>query len=100
MIKSSVGRGRKRILIEHLGGKCKRCERKYDDSNLNLFEFHHRDPSTKSFNIGKGILFRSMEELVKEADKCNLLCVMCHDLMHDRPRIRVIKGNRWILRSC
>jgi hypothetical protein len=43
-------------------------------------DFHHRNPKTKSFNIsekktvGKNIL-------LKEIEKCDILCVNCHRRM-------------------
>lgn len=69
---------RKRDLVEYLGGKCQTCG--YDKSIYALC-FHHRDPSSKSYGLGDGNC-RSWEEDLKEADKCDLLCINCHNEIH------------------
>jgi hypothetical protein len=45
---------------------------------LEALQFHHRDPSKKSFAIAAGGLTRSIEVLRIEAAKCDLLCANCH----------------------
>lgn len=72
---------RKEELIKLKGGGCKRCG--YSKSASALV-FHHRDESTKSFNIsGNRLNEKSWDELTKEAKKCNLLCANCHAEVHD-----------------
>jgi hypothetical protein len=39
--------------------------------------FNHIDPSTKSFNIGSNGS-KSLEELILETEKCEVLCANCH----------------------
>lgn len=53
------------------GNVCKEC-----GSSDNL-HFHHRDPSTKSFNVGRNFS-RNWELVLAEANKCDLLCQTCH----------------------
>ena len=67
-------RRRKAELIELLGGKCKLCG--YSKSVWAL-DFHHRDKSTKSFQISR-CLGKAKATLVTEAMKCDLLCRNCH----------------------
>jgi hypothetical protein len=44
-------------------------------------DFDHRDPSTKSFTISRGEgLLASRERLLKEMDKCDVVCANCHRL--------------------
>lgn len=64
----------KRLLIEEFGGACALCG--YDECVAAL-HFHHRDPATKRFTIGKamGIAISMLRE---EARKCVLLCSNCH----------------------
>lgn len=65
---------RKMSLIEYKGGKCIRCGyNKYSGA----LEFHHRNPDEKEFNLSQ---FRNsaLERLIKEVDKCDLLCANCH----------------------
>lgn len=64
--------------IELLGGKCSRCG--YDNHPAPL-EFHHIDPSKKSFNIGM-VANKSWKVIVKELKKCILLCANCHRIEH------------------
>jgi hypothetical protein len=66
-------------LIVYKGGKCERCG--YDKIIfLGCFHFHHKDKDQKDFVIsGKSCKF---ETLIKEADKCLLLCSNCHAETH------------------
>ena len=49
---------------------------------MRALKFHHRDPLTKSFGIG-GSHCRKWELLIKELDKCDLVCSNCHDEIHE-----------------
>lgn len=54
---------------------CAQCPEK----DPRCLDFHHRDPSTKSFNISSGLSNKlSLETLMKEIEKCDLLCRNCH----------------------
>ncbi len=64
--------------IEYLGNACWECL--YDKCKGALI-FHHIDPSTKEFGISDGRT-RRWETLVKELDKCALLCNRCHEEVH------------------
>ena len=65
----------KRILVAEAGGRCLLCG--YDRHPAAL-EFHHLDPSTKSFNLALRGVTRRIDELRAEARKCVLLCANCH----------------------
>lgn len=66
---------KKRKLVELYGGKCIKCGySKY----IGALEFHHRNPKEKKFAISGSGLVRSMEALIKEAGKCDMLCSNCH----------------------
>lgn len=65
-------------LIELLGDQCALCKKTYPPC---AYDFHHKDPSTKRFNISQG-LEKNYEVLVKEAKKCILLCANCHRIAH------------------
>lgn len=60
--------------VEYKGGKCSRCG--YNRC-ITASEFHHTDKSKKEFSPG-GHHCRSWSSLVKELDKCILLCSNCH----------------------
>ena len=69
---------RKEFAIKYKGGKCQCCG--YDKCT-DALEFHHRDPSQKSFGIANAQTC-SMEKLIAELDKCDLLCANCHRELH------------------
>ena len=57
-----------------------RCGYNEDGSKLH---FHHRDPSTKLFDVGKGVGLSPIR-LQEEIDKCDLLCAVCHTVVEPR----------------
>lgn len=72
-------------LIEYKGGKCQKCG--YDKPIPRAYDFHHRDPATKEFQIS-GQRQIGWLRLKKEVDKCDLLCKNCHAEIHDDPKKR------------
>lgn len=65
----------KKKLVEEAGGRCALCG---FDQHPAALQFHHIDPSKKSFQIGEGGLTRGIERCRAEAAKCVLLCSNCH----------------------
>tara|TARA_R110002012_G_scaffold35523_2_gene101273 strand:+ start:885 stop:1880 length:996 start_codon:yes stop_codon:yes gene_type:complete len=63
---------RRQYLREYLGGKCVRC------GATEKLDFDHIIPADKSYTIGSNITCFSLEELILEVDKCQLLCRPCH----------------------
>jgi hypothetical protein len=58
---------------------CSRCSEKEPC----CLQFHHRNPSEKLFDIGcTDALQMSMERLLKEIAKCDILCANCHAKHH------------------
>lgn len=70
---------RRQQAVEYKGGQCVRCG--YNRS-LAAFDFHHRDETTKVFEIN-GNYTRAWGVLKAELDKCDLLCSNCHREIHD-----------------
>jgi 5-methylcytosine-specific restriction endonuclease McrA len=66
-------RQRKKVLINLLGGKCKRCGSKKH------LEFDHLDPNDKKFKVSEMLDWGELN-LHEEAKKCQLLCKPCHHL--------------------
>lgn len=67
----------KETLVNEFGGSCSICG--YNKC-LAALDFHHRNPSDKSFRLsGVG---KTLDKLKKEANKCNLLCANCHSEYH------------------
>jgi predicted HNH restriction endonuclease len=69
---------RKLWAIRYKGGCCQKCG--YDKC-IGALDFHHIDPSTKEAGW---TLMRKMsrENMVKELDKCILVCSNCHREIH------------------
>lgn len=65
-------------LIENRGGKCVVCG--YNKS-IRALHFHHLNPDTKDFRISIGSV--SKELVLKEIEKCILVCSNCHCEIHD-----------------
>lgn len=55
---------------------CAKC----GESRLYVIQFHHIDPSTKSFNITEG--GSKNKDIEQEVKKCVCLCSNCHDEFH------------------
>lgn len=68
---------RKKALRQVFGTTCSVCD---DELFPKEMEFHHRESDTKSFHIGKMIHVVSLEELLDEAKKCDVVCRNCHRL--------------------
>ena len=65
----------KRLLIAEAGGYCRLCG--YDRCEAAL-QFHHLDPTQKSFHLSLRGITRSLARVREEARKCVLLCATCH----------------------
>jgi len=61
------------LLVEYKGGCCELCG--YNKC-IRALEFHHKDPTTKSFGLGFSTY--SLTKMKAEADLCSLLCANCH----------------------
>ncbi|HWK26244.1 MAG TPA: helix-turn-helix domain-containing protein [Solirubrobacter sp.] len=68
----------KEILVAEAGGCCVTCG---FDAYVGALQFHHRDPATKSFEVSRQGITRSLAKLRLEARKCVLLCANCHAMV-------------------
>lgn len=81
--KTTRGRRLKAELVVEFGSKCTKCGYAYDGTNSCCFDFHHKDPKLKEFNVNVGAFNKySMQRVHEEANKCELLCANCHRLIH------------------
>lgn len=72
---------RKLHLIKIKGGCCELCGY---TKNVAALDFHHKDPSMKSFRLDiRHLSNRSMKDILEEASKCSLLCANCHREVHN-----------------
>jgi len=63
------------------GGKCFRCNQSYPAC---VYDFHHRDEKQKKHEISRLTKDGRMSpRLLKELEKCDLLCANCHRIEHD-----------------
>lgn len=70
---------RKLKAIKLKGGCCSKCDQKHPAALC----FHHVDPSVKSFNVDSRVFGNTKwEKIEKELDKCVLLCLNCHQILH------------------
>lgn len=71
---------RKTKLVAIKGGKCERCNGIFHPS---VYDFHHRNPDEKEFNINTTtVCGTSWDALLIEVAKCALLCANCHREVH------------------
>jgi len=68
-------------------GECAGCRLECHQGNLHHFEWDHRDPDQKEFNIADG-LKKPLRVIGLELEKCDLLCLFCH-------RDRTIREKHW-----
>jgi hypothetical protein len=76
---ASIRTATKAFLMRPARNRCQLCGYRSYVGNLS---FHHRNPTTKSFNISTMIHVCSLPKLVAEASKCLLVCHNCHGEIH------------------
>ena len=63
--------------------ECEICGLKRNTiDDLEIFDFHHKDRSIKSFELGDKIHSYKWEIIKQELDKCMMLCANCHRKQH------------------
>ena len=81
--KSERGRRLKlKLISEYTDSMCTKCGLEYNATNGAVFQFHHRDPSTKELGIGSSLLNDAWKKIVAEVGKCDLVCANCHLIIH------------------
>ena len=79
MPSENVARKFAKKVILHFGGRCQRCD--YDRC-IEALECHHFESSEKDFGISSKGYTRSWNQILKELEKCVLLCANCHREVH------------------
>ena len=69
---------KKQQLVDHFGDKCSDCGQSFP---VCCYDFHHVDPSTKSFEIAPR-LDGNLNTIMEEAKKCVMVCSNCHRIRH------------------
>lgn len=68
---------------QHGNTGCTRCG--YNKTNVAL-EFHHRNPAEKDFSMAKFKMYKLIDIVKEELDKCDVLCSNCHKEVHHELR--------------
>ena len=76
---SDYRRRRKENLIKVCGNRCALCG--YDKLPAGL-EFHHIDPTQKSYGIASKGTCHAIDKDLEEVKKCILICANCHREVH------------------
>lgn len=59
--------------------KCSRCP----ETHPACLEFHHENPAEKDMAVSSGVDWGwSIERMMREIDKCVVLCANCHRKLH------------------
>lgn len=90
--KHMIRKNIKIVLMAPVGLKCQNCG--YNKC-LNNLTFHHKVPAQKRFNISSEMLLHPLQDLLREASKCIVVCHNCHGEIHagilDVSRILTLK---------
>ena len=82
----------KKIAVAYKGSRCFICG--YQEC-VDALEFHHLGNKEKDFGISKSGYTRRITNVLKEADKCVLLCSNCHREVHagllQLPRVTLVE---------
>lgn len=65
------------------GGRCEICGFEANQDTIAAFDFHHLNPEEKEFTPSDMLMLKK-EKVLKELDKCQLLCSNCHRILHHR----------------
>lgn len=69
---------RRRIKIALCAANQNRCFVCGVEDDIVIYDFHHLDPSTKTFGISNSNTTRSRQAYADEAKKCVMVCANCH----------------------
>lgn len=68
--------------IQDKGGCCELC----GENHPAALCFHHIDPTLKEMRLdGRTFANLSYDKVLRELDKCQLLCHNCHQVLHNGP---------------
>ena len=70
---------KRHLFLDSLKSPCAKC----GESRVYLLDFHHIDPTTKTFTLGDGKKYhKSEQDVIDESKKCICLCKNCHHEFH------------------
>ena len=68
-------------LVMEFGNKCSKCGAK--NLPLSCYDFHHKNPGEKEFNIATTLYFSNAKTLKEVREKCIMVCSNCHRIIHN-----------------
>ena len=74
-----ISQGFKQKAVAYKGGKCLDCGIIHP---FYVYDFHHRDPKEKDFELSLSFRKYAWADVCLELDKCDLLCANCHRTRH------------------
>ena len=78
---------RTRYLLEYFkANPCRDC----GESDPVVLELHHRNPETKSFDVGNGLANHVWTVVLAEIAKCDVVCANCHRKRHRSKSVRAV----------
>lgn len=90
---TNVRRGKLRAWLDEYkkGLVCERC----GFADFRALEFHHREKAQKSSNVADMIRScLSVRAILREIEKCGVLCSNCHQIEHYEEQVAKIKPAR------
>lgn len=82
--KHEMDQKRAEKLLDYKQAKgCKEC----GESRPWMLDCHHRDPATKTGNVASMARQYSWDRVLKELEKCDILCRNCHADLHWREKL-------------
>lgn len=69
----------KEFFVEYKRGlNCQEC----GENHIACLDFHHKNPDEKEFEISQRYGTKSIEIIMNEIAKCDVLCANCHRKLH------------------
>lgn len=83
MSKSKIRKQIRELIRRYKDRPCQDCGIKYEKSRMSYD--HVR--GIKRFNLGGSILHETIESVVEEIKKCDILCLGCHKIREDNKKL-------------
>jgi hypothetical protein len=55
---------------------------KCGENDIRCLDFHHRDTNEKDSNVSRMLVMYGKQRILKEMEKCDILCANCHRKEH------------------
>lgn len=82
---------KRRYIVAAKKRPCLDCGKRFPTCCM---DFDHRDPKEKCFSIGVGYRSVSLDALIAEIAKCDLVCANCHRIRTHKPWLYRLRQKR------